>query len=285
MVRPFRQRVVALLLLWLAALPVQAADTPRRIVSINLCTDELLIALADPDQIAALSIYAADPTLSFFAEEAARFRHDAGEAETVVGLAPDLVLAGRFSKRATREMLRALGYRLVEIDPARSIEDSIKQIRQVGTLVGHPERGEALVSRIEEAEDRAGAARARFERPPTVVFYQRRGYVTGGDTLTSELLALVGLDNEGGSLAGKTGGFVSLERLIANPPDFLVASSQAPATGDQGSALLAHPALAALFPPAKRIVLAERMTVCGGPSLPAAIDWLASEAQRISLRP
>ena len=117
------------------------------------------------------------------------------------------------------------------------------------------------------------------------MFYQRRGYVTGGDTLTSELLALVGLDNEGASFAGKTGGFVPLERLIANPPDFLVTASLAPPAADQGSALLAHPALLALFPPEKRIVLPERLTVCGGPSLPAAIDWLAGAAHRISTSP
>src|SRR6185503_3328598 len=133
-----RRHVFALGLLCLSLLPAHAADAPERIVSINLCTDELLMALADPHQIAGLSIYATDSTLSFLAEEAKRFRHDAAEAETVVGRAPDLVLAGRFTKRATRDMLRALGYRVVEVGPAHGIDDSIGQIRQVATLVGQP---------------------------------------------------------------------------------------------------------------------------------------------------
>ena len=65
---------------------------------------------------------------------------------------------------------------------------------------------------------------------------------------------------------GVTGGVVPLEKLIAAPPDYLLVSSLAPPAEDQGSSLLAHPALAARFPPERRIALPERLTVCGGPS-------------------
>ena len=276
------KRAAAALSCWLAlGVPGHASDAPARIVSINLCTDELLLALADPAQIAALSIYATDPTLSYFAEKAQQFRHDAAAAETVVGIAPDLVLAGRFTKRATRELLKQLGYRLVELDAAHSVADSVAAIRQVAALVGHPERGESLVADIAAARARAEAILGAQSTRPSVVFYQRRGYVTGGDTLTSELLGIVGLANQGGALAGKSGGFVPLERLVAEPPDYLVVSSLVPPAEDQGSALLAHPALLRLYPPAKRIVLPEKLTVCGGPSLPAAFDWLGAQASKV----
>jgi len=275
----------AALVLALSPFPANAEPLPQRVVSINLCADELLIALADPAQIADLSIYATDPSLSFFAEEAKRFRHDAGAAETVIGMAPNLVLAGRFSKRETKETLTALGYRIVELEPARSIADSIADIRKVAAILGHPERGEALVSRINEARDQAAAGiDAGPGKRRSVVLYLRRGYVTGSHTLSDELLAIVGLDNAGSRLAGTTGGLVPLEKLIAAPPDYLLVSSLQPAAEDQGSALLAHPALAALFPPEKRIALPDRLTVCGGPSLPAALDWLASEARRVGQR-
>ena len=254
---------------------------PARIVSINLCADELLVALADPGQIAALSPYATDETLSFVAETARRFRHDASEAETVVDLNPDLVLAGRFTKRETRDLLRSLGYRVVEVDPVRSIANSIGQIREVAALVGHPERGEALVAEIEAARTRALAV-AQAGRSETAAVYQRRGYVTGADTLTGELMGLVGFTNVGGALAGKVGGFVPLERLVAEPPQLLIVGTSASHAEDQGSALLAHPALLKLFPPEKRIVLPEKLTVCGGPSLPTALDWLMRERQRVT---
>jgi iron complex transport system substrate-binding protein len=280
-----RRFLSAALALALSLPPANAEPVPQRVVSINLCADELLLALADPAQIADLSIYATDPGLSFFAEEAKRFRHDASAAETVVDVAPDLVLAGRFGKRETRTTLVALGYRVVELEPARSTADSIAEIRKVAAILGHPARGEALVNRINEARNQATAViDAGPGKRRSVVLYLRRGYVTGSHTLTDELLAIVGLDNAGSRLAGTTGGLVPLEKLIAAPPDYLLVSSLQPAAEDQGSALLAHPALAALFPPEKRIALPDRLTVCGGPSLPAALDRLASEARRVGQR-
>ena len=262
-----------------------AAEPPQRIVSINLCADELLLTLADPAQIAGLSTYATDPVMSFTAEQAKAFRHDVAEAEQVVELDPDLVLAGRFTKRATREMLTRLGYRIVLLDAVKSVDESVAQIRTIAALVGHPERGEALAADIEAARQRAATAGMTAAERPTAAVYQRRGYVSGGDTLAGELLSIAGFANGGGALAGERGGFVPLERIVADPPDFIVVASASRRAEDQGSALLAHPALADLYPPGRRIVLPERLTVCGGPSLPAALDWLTSEARRVRPTP
>lgn len=261
------------------------ADGASRIVSINLCADELLIALADPTQIISLSPHAVDPDLSFMAREAAKFRHDAGSAESVIDLKPDLVLAGRFTKLATRNMLTRLGYTVVLLDAARSIDQSIAQIREIARLVGHPDRGEQLIDRIEAARERAGNAAARLDTAPSVAAYQRRGYVTGNETLIGELLTTVGFTHEGGNLVGRTGGFVSLERLVQQRPEYLVVTSANIHSEDQGTALLSHPALSELYPPQRRIVVPDVLTVCAGPSLPAALDWLTDAAMRVTDKP
>ncbi len=265
----------------LALLPgtLAAAAPPARIVSINLCADALLLSLANPSQIIDLSPYATDPTMSYLASSADAFRHDAADAETVVGLDPDLVLAGRFTKLATRDMLNRLGYRVVLLDAPRSIGESIDQIREVADLVGYPARADSLIGAIDSARRRAAGEAGPSH--PTAAVYQRRGYVTGADTLTGELMSIVGFTNAGGTLSGATGGFVPLERLVEDRPDYIIVSSADPPAQDQGSALLAHPALEALYPPSRRIVLPERLTVCGGPSLPAALDRLAEEARRV----
>jgi len=276
--RRLSRLAAAAVVAWLSATVAQADAPPHRIVSINLCADELLLTLADPDQIAGLSIYATDPDLSFTADAAKAYRHDAADAETVIGLNPDLVLAGRYTKLATRDTLGRLGYRVELLDAASSVASSEATIRKVAALVGHPERGEAMVAEIEAAKARAAAAAPANH--PTAAVYQRRGYVTGGDTLTGELLAIAGFTNGGGSLAGRFGGFVPLEKIVADPPDYIVVSSAITRAEDQGSALLDHPALAALYPPQRRIALPDRLTACGGPSLPAAIDWLSAAATR-----
>ena len=150
--RTIRSVLCAALAASVLALPVTADPLPQRVVSINLCADELLIALADPAQIADLSTYATDPSLAFLSEEARRFRHDAGAAETVVAMAPDLVLAGRFSKRETRAALTALGYRIVELEPARSIADSVGQIRKLAALLHDVYLGQPMNSLAESGD-------------------------------------------------------------------------------------------------------------------------------------
>ena len=119
-----------------------AADPPRRVVSFNICADQLVVALADPAQIAGLSPYATDPTLSAVAAEARAYRRVPWHAESVVPLDPDLVLVGPRDRSVTQRMLGALGFRVVGIDLVGTIAAAREQIRQVAALLGQPGRGE-----------------------------------------------------------------------------------------------------------------------------------------------
>src|SRR3954454_24553076 len=92
-----------------------AAAAPRRVVSFNQCGDQLVLALADPEQIAGLSPYAADPTLSAAAEKAKAFPRLDWQAESTIALQPDLVLIGQNDRPVTKHILRAQGLRLYEI--------------------------------------------------------------------------------------------------------------------------------------------------------------------------
>ena len=65
-----------------------------------------------------------------------------------------------------------------------------------------------------------------------------------------------------------------LEQLITLRPDYLVMASAIETPDSQGALYLTHPALRALYPPERRIVLPTRYTLCGGASLVAALDYL-----------
>ncbi len=251
---------------------------PRRIVSINACADQLLLTLADPDQIASLSNYATDRTLSYYADVARGFPHNANSAESVIAYEPDLILAGRNTRGATRALLKQLGYRVLEIETVRSLDAAMAQVREIATLLGHPERGELLAQLIDVSR---AQARRQQQPGPTAAVLQRRGYVTGGDTVVADLIATVGLVDHGGALGGNRGGYISLEELVMTPPDLLILDGAEQRAEDQGTALLQHPALQALFPASRRIELPARLTVCGGPSLPEAIRYFSGEVRRV----
>lgn len=95
----------------LAAMTAAAEALPTA-ASINLCADQHLLTLADPEQILTVSWLAADPEESLLASEAQRYTLNYGTAEELLKFAPDVVLAGTYTSPFTRTMLRRLGYQI-----------------------------------------------------------------------------------------------------------------------------------------------------------------------------
>ena len=272
-------RCIFVLLCALAATHPAAADAPRRVVSFNICADQLVVALAAPEQIAGLSPYATDPTLSAVAEQARAFRRLQWHAESTIPLDPDLVLVGPRDRSVTQRMLTSLGFRVVSVDFVSTIAAAGEQIRTVAALLGHPARGEQLLARLDAARARLASA----PRPPvsTALLIGHGGYTEGAATLAAALIAEARLVPPAGAPRGM-GGFVPLESLVMMRPDLLITSSVIEEPRDQGSVYLAHPAVKALYPPARRIILPSRYTLCGGPALVAGLDHLADELIRLA---
>lgn len=271
------ESLIAALLMTVAGV-AHTAELPR-IASINLCTDQLLMNLADPAQILGLSPYARDAARSWEAAKAAQFPKLSGEAEDVLVLQPDLVVAGRYTKRATRELLKDKGLKVAEFDVPRSMDDVKKQILRMGDLTGHPDRAAAEVTKLDAAiaRTRAVASRKNFR----VLALSRRGWVSGSESLTGALLSAVGLSSAAKDMGFRTGGFASLEAIVSLKPDFLLVSEGSSFAEDSGRAFLLHRALERFYPDSKRLVIPEKLINCGGPMIAEALDRLAAELERV----
>ncbi|KJC57343.1 iron ABC transporter [Bradyrhizobium sp. LTSPM299] len=272
---------------WLAALAVAAwalscstsqAAGPR-IVSMNVCSDQLLLSLADPDQILGLSKFSRDAWQSWAAGEARRYPILSGGAEDVLVVRPDIVVVSLFDKRTTRDLLKAKGLHLVEFTVPRTLDEVKDQIREMGDVIQHPDRASAEIARLDAAMARARAAVT--DHHYSVLPLARRGWVSGADSLVSSLLTQTGLVNAAGELGLDSGGFASLEAIVKLRPDFILVSEAGDRAEDDGRAFLLHPALERFYPPDKRIVLPERLTVCGGVMLADALDRLTAELKRV----
>lgn len=277
----FRAVMALLALSMLVALhrPASAAPTLPRIASTFTCTDQLLLRLADPEQIVGLSPFARDRSMSWLAGEAMNYRQLSGEAEDILVLHPDIVVVGLYTRPETRQLLKDKGFRVEEFDTGNSLDDAKAQIVRMAGLLGHPERAAPEIARLDAAIARAREAVAR--KPYRVLFVSRRGWVAGANDMMSSLLATVGLVNAAAELGNPNGGYVPLETILMAKPDLLIVSDGGSRAEDQGKAFLLHPALEALYPPDKRIVIPERLTVCGGPMLGEALDTLVSELKRV----
>jgi iron complex transport system substrate-binding protein len=266
----------------LAGSALAQARPQVRVISINLCTDQLLLDLAEPDQIAGLSPYARDKARSWAALKAQSLPVLSGTAEEIIMLKPSLVLSGRFTKRATRDFIRAQGIPLEEFDAVRTVAQAKEQIVRVARLVGGEATGAARAAELDAAMARLKTAAAGQKL--RVLPVSRRGWAAGRDSLMSDLLAAAGLVNAGGEAGLRAGGFLSLEAMVSLKPDAILISRDDGQAEDQGRAMVLHPAVQALFPPERRIVIPESVTVCGGPMLVEAMDRLAAQVSKLRPR-
>jgi len=252
-----------------------AANLPR-VISMNVCSDQLLLSLADPEQILGLSRFSRDAWVS---GDTRRYPRLSGGAEDVLVLKPDIVLANLFDKRSTRELLKAHGMHLAELSVPRTLSEVKDQIRELGDIVGHPDRAAQQIARLDAALARA--RQALDGKHYRVLPLSRRGWVAGSDGFIGSLLAETGLFNAAGELGFDFGAYASLEAIVILKPDLLLVSQTGDFARDDGQAFLLHPALARFYPPEKRIVIPERLTECGGVTLADALDVLAAELKRV----
>jgi iron complex transport system substrate-binding protein len=260
----------------LAVLAVGAAaatPAPQRVVSLNPCLDGILVEVADPGQIAALSHYSRNPAQSAIAAVARRYPFTWGSAEEVVALRPDLVLTSGMGAMALTGVLPRLHVRQASFTVPDSVEESLAQVRRVAALVGHPDRGEALAARIRASL--AAAAPKPGEPRLGALIYEYHGLASGPGTLVDELMRGAGFDNLAPAYGLRRTGDVPLEQLVANPPQVLLAGRLAAGEPVWADRVLSHPALAALAPRMRRETFPETLMFCGGPSIIPAVTALA----------
>ena len=269
----------------LAPIPpaVAQSQSPPRIASINMCTDQLLLDLARPERIAGLSPFARDATRSWAAGKAQTLPLLSGGAEDILMLRPDLVVSSRFMKPETRELILTNSIRLETFDVPRSIAEVKQQISRFGALIGETEKADQRLAQIDTALSRL--KRAAVSSGLRVLPLSRRGWVAGRQSLMADIMAQAGLDNAAVQAGFSEGGFLTLESIVALKPDVILISQDDLRAEDQGQAMLLHPAIAQLFPPERRLIIAESLTICGGPMIVEAMDRLAKQLTRLAERP
>jgi iron complex transport system substrate-binding protein len=184
------------------------------------------------------------------------------------------VLAGRYTARATVALLQRLGYPVLELDIAYSLDDVREQIRAAAGALGVAAAGEHMIATLNQ-RIAAVPSRPAAQRPLAAV-YGPNGFTPGPRTLSGALITLAGFEN----LAARAGieywGSLSLEDLLLARPQVLIVEAERPGAHALATQILAHPALAKLR---REITVAEvprPLWSCPGPWIADALDQLAA---------
>ena len=213
-----RLAAFAVLLAVLGSGPARAATVkprPLRVMSMNLCADQLVLALLPPERIASVSWLARDRSLSLMAKAAAGVPVNRGTAEEVVRQRPDLVLTGSFPRPAVAELLARVGVPVLAVDHASDYATIRRITRQVAVAVGATRRGEALIARM-DAQLAAAAHRPVRRR---VAVWGGDGIGGGTGSLLGAMIASVGATDVGSAATHR-----GVEGLLRADPDLLLVS-------------------------------------------------------------
>lgn len=270
-----RTGFVALALAFLAGVSgAQAA--PQRIVSMNLCTDQMALLLVGPERIASISFLGADPAESPLAGLAAGLPINHGLAEEVIAAKPDLVLAGRYTTGFAKAMLKRLGYPVIEIESPETIAGIHATMIELGAALGVPDRAAALLAEMDRRLSAVAAPAGTFG---SAIIFDANGFTVGRPGLADEVMSLTGLINKAPELGIGAYGQVPLETMLAIKPDRIIYLIYRPGVPSIASATMEHPALKSGLGTRKTLSIPGRLLTCGTPMVAEAAERLAASLE------
>ena len=197
----------------LAAFPA-LAEAPRRVLSLDQCADQYVLALADRSTIVGVSSLARGPD-SWLRAKAAGLPESRATVEGVLAARPQTVVRSWTADVRLVPALRARGVTVVQLEDAEGFDGVRRNIRAVAAALGREPQGEALIrdmdAKLAQARGAWGGRRA--------LYLTSYAYTAGPGTMVDAILTAAGLTN-----AASAPGYsaVPLERLTLHPPDAVV---------------------------------------------------------------
>lgn len=250
------------------------ATAPQRIVSLNICTDGLLLELVERRRIASVTFLSLDPRYSPHHRRAAGLHINHGHAEELLPLRPDLVLAGSHAATATAALLDRLGYRVLRFEPGENLQAWLANLRRLAAATGDQARAAAIAASLPAWPEGAPDATA-----PRVLALEPGGWTAGPGSLTDHVITAAGLRNAARDLGLRQASRLDLEQVLMAGADLLIVPEDTPRSPSLAHHMLQHPALAGDRPQAPRqLSLPARLWTCPGTHLLAAVEQLRGAA-------
>lgn len=194
---------------------------PRRIVSLALTADEILVEWVELERVAGLTVFVDDrATTSITRLLPSSIARLEGQAEPVLALEPDLVFVSPHTTASTVQILAAAGMPVVRLHDARSLQSVLKNITLVAAAVGKQAEGRALVATLRERLDRVDAGLCPAKQPR--VLLTGYGYVHGAGTLQHEWLTRAHARNAAAEAGIRGTAPLPQEAWLAFDPDWIL---------------------------------------------------------------
>jgi iron complex transport system substrate-binding protein len=215
---------------------------PRRVASLNLTADEVLVDILPVERLVAVTAAADEAGMSNIVGRVPRSvaRFPRADLERLLALRPDLVVVSDYTDADFLKALERSGLRFHRMTGLDSVAGFRRAIVDLGRAVGAEGAADrlarAFAARLAELERRlAGAERPR-------VLYWSSPFTAGEDTAIGALIACGGARNAARELGISGLAPLGAERAFVSDPDIVLVG----AVPGEADALRAHPLLSKL---------------------------------------
>jgi iron complex transport system substrate-binding protein len=181
---------------WVGLAGRSAMAAPVRVVSQTVGSDELLLAVADPSQIAALSHLAGDPSYSAIVDEAKPYPRVVlgADAEGILKYSPTLVLFANYSRSELVEQVRRAHVQVIVFDHYATLADVYANLRLLAHAIGTDARAEKLIA---DCEKRVATLQLKLRgvKPVRVIAPSIYAMIPGDNTTFQDLCDHAGAEN------------------------------------------------------------------------------------------
>lgn len=258
-----------------------AADTPQRVVSINLCTDELVLALAHPDQVRSVSYVVKDPAQSTWAFQAKAYPANYNRIEEIVQLRPDLVVANYFSGHGVLPYLQQQRVTTLIVPQIHSFAELKLQLQRLGAALNNPHAAEHVFSKLDLDLQ---SARRKIHYPKyRALIFRPGGLTENRPSFIVELLEHAGLTNAAAELSSAAWPRVNAETLAQLKPDLILFIGSSKSESALAYEKMQHAVFQRYVAQKRILYLPVNLFSCGSSASVQALELLIQKVQKFHL--
>ncbi len=225
--------------------PSSSAHHPERVVAASATAADMVCSLIGPERVAGVPDQALDYSILHAGDPRWRSTpHFAVyQAESVLALHPDLVVACSYQSHDTSERLEESGVHVVKLREVESYDDARRALLELAPELDADDAARELVAKLDRrvAALRANSGARRGVRALCYSNFGAQGWSAGSKTTIDEMMKLAGLTNIVAEKGGEGHRTMTFEELIVLDPDLILVGEPLTETasgsaGDRGGA-------------------------------------------------
>ena len=256
--------------------------TLPKIASLDYCSDQYVLALAERSQVTALSKHATTD-YSFYADRAKGLPQTSDSIENLIHIKPDVVVRYWGGNARMRAMLKRSNIQIISADTGLDVQSVFDNVTTFSKAFNRVAQGKAF---NQNYQDRVARLSTDYGRGLRAIYLSQNGTTAGEGTFPDEVITMAGLTNAISELGIKGWRTLPLESLILNPPDIIIGSFfESTDLNKSNWGVIRHGVIQKMFKTIPTIFVPGRLFACRTFSFVDAAEYVIANLQHLNLQP